>query len=148
MTPLFVSAEFVFTEAGESEFLVHRDRTLAEVRAVDGCLHAVLWTRPGRRYQFSTLWSDAEAVARWVENEFHRTILMPGFRKWCSEGCFGEYRLEKDHERARKCGACGRWTRALPGWDESRPSLCQPCGARLAEPADAGADGTRGRLTS
>ncbi|NNL84402.1 MAG: hypothetical protein HKP27_02060, partial [Myxococcales bacterium] len=82
--PLLVLAEFVFTEEGEAEFLRHRDRTLDEVRAVTGCLQAVLWARAGRRYQFSTLWTDDEAVARWVENEFHRSILMPGFRKWCT----------------------------------------------------------------
>jgi quinol monooxygenase YgiN len=129
--PLLVLAEFVFTEAGEAQFLPHLDRTMAETRAVEGCLQAVVWTRPARRYQFSTLWTDAEAVRRWVENEFHRTVLMPGFRKWCSEGCFGEYGLDTDHKRARKCGSCGRWSQALPGWDEARPEACEKCGARL-----------------
>ncbi len=135
-TPLRVLAEFVFTEEGEAEFLCHRDRTLEEVRLVTGCLQAVLWTRPGRRYSFSTLWTDAEAVTRWVENEFHRTVLMPGFRKWCTEGCFGEYRLETDHKRARKCARCGRWTQDLPGWDERIPSSCEKCGVRLEAVAD------------
>jgi hypothetical protein len=129
--PLLVLAEFVFTEAGEAEFLHHRDRTLDEVRAFPGCLQAVLWARPGRRYQFSTLWSDGAAVTRWVENEFHRSVLMPGFRKWCTEGCFGEYRLATDHERARQCAGCGRWTRGLPGWDERVPSTCKNCEAPL-----------------
>lgn len=135
--PLLVTAEFVFTEEGEEEFLRHRDRTLDEVRAVEGCLQAVLWSRPRRRYQFSTLWTGPEAVTRWVENEFHRTTLMPGFRKWCSEGCFGEYALDTDHPRARKCGSCGRWTQGLPGWDERHPERCQKCGAEQAQPSDA-----------
>lgn len=136
MVPLLVLAEFVFTDGGEEEFLRHRDRTLAEIRGIDGCLQAVLWARPGRRYQFSTLWTDGQAVTRWVENEFHRTILMPGFRKWCTEGCFGEYRLETDHKRARKCASCGRWTQDVPGWDESRPGACQKCAAGLAPPLE------------
>lgn len=135
MKPLLVTAEFVFTEEGDAEMARHLERTLDEVRRIEGCLQAVVWTRPGRRYQFATLWSDAGAVTRWVENEFHRTVLMPGFRKWCTEGCFGEYLLEQDHERARKCPSCGRWTRALPGWDEGVPAACAKCGAGLGVPA-------------
>jgi heme-degrading monooxygenase HmoA len=131
MTPLLVLAEFVFTEEGEHEFLPHLARTLDEVRAIDGCLQAVLWKRSRRRYQFSTLWSDADAVTRWVDNEFHQSILMPGFRKWCTEGCFGEYRLETDHNRARKCARCGRWTQSSPGWNEALPATCGKCGAPL-----------------
>lgn len=135
MTPLLVLAEFVFTEEGEAEFLRHRERTLEEVRGVEGCLQAVLWTRPERRYQFATWWTQASAVTRWVENEFHRSVLVPGFRSWCSEGCFGEYALERDHRRARRCPACGRWTQALPGWDEAGPGACGKCGAALEVPA-------------
>ena len=136
MKPLLVTAEFVFTEDGEAEFRRHQGRMLEEVRAIDGCLQAVAWTRPGRRYQFSTLWSDAAAVTRWVENEFHRTVLMPGFRKWCTVGCFGEYLLETDHQRARKCPSCGRWTQQQPGFDERTPATCAKCGAGLTLPAD------------
>ena len=136
-SPLLVVAEFVFSEEGEAQFLPHLDRTLAETRGVDGCLQAVVWTRPGRRYLFSTLWDDAAAVKRWVDNEFHRKVLMAGFRKWCTEGCFGEYTLASDHKRARKCASCGRWTQALPGWDESRPSACGKCGAELEPALDA-----------
>lgn len=134
--PLLVLAEFVFTPEGEAEFLRHRDRTLEETRGVDGCIQAVLWDRPGRRYQFSTLWRDADSVARWVENDFHKQVLMPGFRKWCSEGCFGEYTLAKDHARARKCASCGRWTQGRPGWDESQPGTCGKCDASLDIPPD------------
>jgi heme-degrading monooxygenase HmoA len=136
MTPLLVLAEFAFTKHGEPAFLAHLDRTLAEVRGIEGCLQAVVWSRPARRYQFSTLWSDADAVTRWVENEFHRTVLMPGFRAWCTEGCFGEYALATDHRRARKCESCGRWTQTFPGWDESQPSTCVKCGAGLRLPQE------------
>ncbi len=125
--PLLVLAEFVFTEEGEAAFLPHLDQTMEETRATEGCLQAVLWTRPGRRYQFSTLWSERAAVTRWVENDFHRRVLMPGFRKWCVEGCFGDYRLTIDHARARKCPDCGRWTQEQPGWDERRPAQCAKC---------------------
>lgn len=131
MKPLLLLAEFVFTEEGEREMERHLERTLSEVRAVEGCLHAVVWKRPARRYQFSTLWSDDDGVGRWVENDFHRTILMPGFRDWCTEGCFGEYRLETDHPRARRCTACGRWTQEQPGWDERRPGSCAKCGGGI-----------------
>lgn len=136
VSPLLVVAEFVFTAEGEAEFMLHRDRTLDEARSVEGCIQAVLWNRPGRRVQFSTLWDDAAAVRRWVENEFHQTVLLPGFRKWCTEGCFGEYLLETDHKRARKCATCGRWTQDRPGWDESRPSACGKCGKQLQLPRD------------
>ena len=135
--PLLVVAEFVFSEQGETAFLPHLERTLDETRGVDGCLQAVVWTRPGRRYFFSTLWDDATAVKRWVDNEFHRKVLMPGFRNWCTEGCFGEYSLAADHKRARKCASCGRWTQDLPGWDESRPAVCKKCGVALEPPLDA-----------
>ena len=134
MPPLLVLAEFVFSEAGEAAFLGHLDRTLEEARATPGCLQAVLWSRPGRRYQFSTLWDDGEAVTRWVENEFHRSVLLPGFRAWCVEGCFGQYRLDDDAPRARRCPACGRWTQGRPGWDERQPAVCGRCGAELEMP--------------
>ena len=77
--PLLVVAEFVFTEAGEAEFLVHRDRTLDECRAIDGCLQAVLWERPGRRYQFSTLWTGTGPVARPVAEQADGQV--PGRRR-------------------------------------------------------------------
>lgn len=129
--PLLVNAEFVFSAEGEAEYLTHHERTLHEVASTPGCLQAVAWRRSGRRYQFSTLWADAESVTRWVENEFHRSVLMPGFRTWCTEGCFGEFRLESDHQRARKCAHCGRWTKTLPGWDEREPSQCGTCGTGM-----------------
>jgi quinol monooxygenase YgiN len=135
MAVLLVTAEFRCSEAGDAELRRHVERTLAEVRAVPGCLQATLWERPQeRRLLFATWWSDAEAVGRWVENEFHRTVLMPGFRRWCTEGSFSELRVADEHARARKCAACGRWTSAAPGWSEQEPSHCRQCGAPLAPP--------------
>jgi quinol monooxygenase YgiN len=129
-----VLAEFRCTEAGDAELRRQLDRTLAETRAVEGCLQATVWERPAeRRYLFTTHWSDREAVRRWVENEFHRTVLMPGFRRWCSEGSFGDYVLDADHDRARKCPACGRWTPGRPGWSEQVPAACRQCGQKLNE---------------
>jgi quinol monooxygenase YgiN len=132
MTPLLVLAEFRSSEEGDADLRSHMDRTLREVRGVEGCLQATVWERPAeRRYLFTTIWSDRYAVRRWVENEFHRTTLMPGFRRWCSEGSFSEFALETDHDRARKCAACGRWTRGRPGWAEQEPSTCRHCGGEL-----------------
>jgi len=133
MTPLLVLAEFRCTEAGDVEFRRHLERTLAEARAVEGCLQAGVWERPAeRRYLFTTYWTDADALARWVQNEFHRTTLMPGFRRWCDEGSFSELSLAAGHARARKCAACGRWTREAPGWSERGPASCRHCGGALA----------------
>lgn len=131
--PLLVVAEFRCTAEGDAALREHLARTLAEVRATGGCLEAQVWERPAeRRYLFTTYWTDGDAVGRWIENEFHRTVLMPGFRRWCSEGSFGELRLETDHDRARKCGACGRWTSGRPGWSEASPAACRHCGASFA----------------
>jgi quinol monooxygenase YgiN len=132
MTPFMVVAEFRCTADGEILLRQQLDRTLQEVRAVEGCLHATVWERPAeRRFLFTTYWTDRDAVGRWVDNEFHRTVLMPGFRLWCSEGSFGELRLEADHDRARKCLACGRWTSGRPGWAEGEPARCRNCGREL-----------------
>lgn len=133
MAALLVLAEFRCSEDGDAELRGHLDRTLVAVRAVAGCLQATVWERPAeRRYLFLTWWSDAEAVGRWVDDEFHRTVLMPGFRRWCVEGSFSELTLAADHDRARKCAACGRWTAGRPGWSEQGPATCRQCGAPLA----------------
>jgi len=133
MTPLLVTAEFHCSEAGDAELRKHLDRTLDEARGVEGCLQAEVWERPAeRRYYFTTVWTDRAALRRWVENEFHRSVLMPAFRRWCTEGSFGEFALEADHDRARKCAACGRWTRARPGWSAQVPATCRECGRDLA----------------
>jgi len=132
-TPLQVLAEFACSESGDAELRKQLERTLAETRATPGCLDAQVWERPSeRRFLFTTYWTDAEAVRRWVENEFHRTTLMPAFRKWCVEGAFSEFTLATDHDRAKKCASCGRWTPGRPGWGEREPSTCRNCGASLA----------------
>jgi quinol monooxygenase YgiN len=140
--PHVVLADFRCTEDGDAVFRTHLDRTLAETRGVPGCLGAEVWERPGRRYRFFTLWSDAAAVARWVGHPFHREVLMPGFRAWCCEGWFGELRLEVDHARARRCAGCGRWTRSPTGWNEAEPARCRHCEASL-DPGDAPREPTR-----
>jgi hypothetical protein len=140
MMPLLVVAEFRRSEGGDAELRKHLDRTLDDARAVGGCVQATVWERPAeRRYLFTTMSSDRDAVRRSVENDFHRTVLMPGFRRWCTEGSFGEFSLDADHDRARKCPACGRWTRARPGWSEQGPATCRECGGALA--AAPGSDG-------
>ncbi|HXX46843.1 MAG TPA: antibiotic biosynthesis monooxygenase [Myxococcota bacterium] len=138
MTPLLVLAEFGCSETGDGELRAQLDRTLRETRAVEGCLQATVWERAAeRRFLFVTYWSDGDAVRRWVENEFHRTALMPGFRKWCVEGSFSEFTAaEPDHARARKCASCGRWSQAKPGWSEAAPASCRQCGAGLAHAAE------------
>lgn len=131
-TPLLVLAEFGCSPDGEAELRAHLDRTLAETRATPGCLQAQVWERPAeRRFLFTTYWTDAAALRRWVDDAFHRTTLMPGFRRWCVEGSFAELTLSADHDRARKCAACGRWTSARPGWSERGPTTCRQCGGPL-----------------
>jgi quinol monooxygenase YgiN len=134
MTPLLVLAEFGCSETGDTELRAELDRTLRETRGVDGCLQATVWERAAeRRFLFVTYWSDAAALRRWVENDFHRTVLMPAFRKWCVEGSFSEFdAAEPDHARARKCPSCGRWSQAKPGWSEAAPATCRQCGASLS----------------
>ncbi len=130
--PLLVIAEFGCTEDGEGPFLEHLERTLTECRGIAGCLDATVWQRPPRRYTFLTAWEDRAAVDRWVQNPFHREVLMPAFRRWCNEGWFSEWDLTADHKRARKCAHCGRWTQILPGWQEHARMTCQHCGEPLA----------------
>ena len=132
--PLLVLAEFRCTPEGDVALREQLPRTLAEVRATPGCLQAGLGERPAeRRYLFTTYWADGDGVGRRVENEFQRSVRMPGFSRWCSEGSFGELRLEADHDRARRCGACARWTSAPPGWSEASSAACRQCGASLAD---------------
>ena len=132
MNALLVLAEFRCSEAGLAELRKHMEQTLRETRAVQGCLQAEVWKRPDeRRFLFTTYWTDSAAVTRWVENEFHRVTLMPGFRKWCVEGAFSEFTETVEHDRARKCPACGRWTTARPGWSVSGPKTCRQCGGAL-----------------
>ena len=133
MTPLLVLAEFGCSDTGAAELRAQLDRTLHETRSVAGCLQATVWERAAeRRLLFVTFWSGADAVRRWVLNDFHRTVLMPAFRKWCVEGSFSEVSAaEPEHARARKCDSCGRWSQAKPGWSEAEPTACRQCGASL-----------------
>src|SRR5712691_3685133 len=103
MAELLVLVEFVCSEEGEATFREHLPRTLEEVRAIESCLHAHAWARPERRYLFQTLWMDGDALDRWMQNEFHRSVLMPSFRQWCTESQFSFWNLSADHERVRKC---------------------------------------------
>ncbi len=126
-----VLVEFGCSEAGEAPFRAQVARTIAEVRAVEGCLETLLYARPQRLYLFTSVWRDRAAVERWVRHDFHRQVLMPAFRQWCTEGWFSYWALEADRNRARKCPQCGRWTQALPGWTELNPAVCARCGADL-----------------
>jgi quinol monooxygenase YgiN len=140
-----VGADNGFAEGLTEELRAQLERTLAETRAVEGCLEATVWERPAeRRYLFTTYWTDGEAVKRWVANNFHKTVLMPGFRRWCVEGSFSEFAQSADHDRARKCASCGRWTAGRPGWSEREPSKCRQCGAALASNPPSAAVGARG----
>jgi quinol monooxygenase YgiN/ribosomal protein S27AE len=129
MEPQLVLVEFGFTEDGEKEFLAQLDRILDEVRSIDGCLEAIVYKRPERLYLFYTLWRDQAAIDRWVQNEYHRTVLMANFTKWANEGWFGYWHLGADRKRVRKCPSCGRWAQAQPGWKELSLSQCPRCGA-------------------
>jgi quinol monooxygenase YgiN len=132
MEPLLVLVEFGFTEEGEKEFLMYLDRVLDEVCSIDGCLEAIVYKRPERMYLFYTLWRDQEAIDRWVQNEFHRNVLMTGFTRWANEGWFGYWNLKADRKRVRKCPSCGRWSQAQPGWTEMTPTTCTRCGTPFA----------------
>lgn len=131
MAQLLVLVEFVCSEDGEAPFVEHLPRTMDEVRSIDGCLQGHVWSRPERRYLFFTLWTGSDAVDRWMENEFHRSVLMPSFRQWCTESQFSFWDMADDHERVRKCPACGRWSRGSPGWDVALPDVCRNCSAPL-----------------
>lgn len=107
---------------------MHLDRALDEVRSIDGCLVAIIYKRPERMYLFYTHWRDQEAIDRWVQNEFHRNVLMTGFTRWANEGWFGYWNLKADRKRVRKCPSCGRWSQAQPGWTEMTLTTCARCG--------------------
>jgi quinol monooxygenase YgiN len=128
MEPQLVLVEFGFTEGGEKEFLAQLDHILDEVRSIDGCLEAIVYERPERMYLFYSVWRDQEAIDRWVQNEFHRTVLMTGFTRWANEGWFGYWHLAADRKRVRKCPSCGRWSQAQPGWTEMTLTTCARCG--------------------
>jgi len=80
--PVMTLAEFGFTGDGEAAFLEVLPQMEREVRSVDGCREYRLWRGPAGEYVFFVVWDDQAAVDRWVQNEFHRTTLMPAFRRW------------------------------------------------------------------
>jgi hypothetical protein len=57
----------------------------------------------------------------WLGGALHRASRSP----------FSEFALSADHDRARKCAACGRWTSARPGWSVQGPATCRQCGGEL-----------------
>lgn len=131
MEPLLTLVEFAFTEEGEAAFRVVLPQMESEVRSIQGCLEYRLYRGAGGEYLFYNVWDDRAAVDRWLHNEFHRTVLMPAFRKWATLGWFSYWDLSGDNNRARKCMACGRWTQSLPGWDAKIPTECSRCGAPM-----------------
>lgn len=130
--PLLSLVEIGFREeVAEAEFKAVLPRMEQELRSIEGCLEARTFVGAGRRYFFFTVWKDEAALQRWVDNEFHRTTLMPGFKRWCDEAWFGYWSLFKDNDRVRRCAKCGRWTREQPGWSTAGPAKCSRCGAEL-----------------
>lgn len=129
--PLLSLVEMAFTEEGEAAFLEVLPRMEDEIQAVPGCFEYRLYRGRGGEYLFYTVWDGQAALDLWVANEFHRSVLMPAFRKWATLGWFGFWDLARDDNRARKCLACGRWTQSKPGWDAKIPTECSRCGARM-----------------
>jgi heme-degrading monooxygenase HmoA len=131
--PLLILVELGFRDdAAEQEFKTVLPRMESELAGIVGCLERRTFIGAGRRYLFFTVWQDEAALERWVNNEFHRTILMPGFRRWCDEAWFGYWSMLKDNDRVRRCPACGRWTPEQPGWSSKGPAKCGRCGAELS----------------
>lgn len=102
----------------------------AETRPIDGRAAEALPAAPPRL-----------VVAEFVfhaegEPQFRRHLQRTLDEARATEGCFGEYLLDADHDRARKCPSCGRWTKERPGWHEARPSGCAHCSAAFAIPID------------
>jgi quinol monooxygenase YgiN len=127
--PFLALVEMAFSEEGEAAFVEVLPQMESEIQAIPGCLEYRKYRGPGGEYLFFSVWDGQEALDRWVANEFHRQVLMPGFRKWCTLGWFGFWDARRDDNRARKCMACGRWTQTQPGWDAKQPTECSRCGA-------------------
>ncbi len=131
--PLLTLVEIGFRDDGaEQEFRAVLPRMEQELANIEGCLEARTFIGAGRRYLFFTVWQDEAALQRWIDNEFHRTTLMPSFKRWCDEAYFGYWSVFKDNDRVRRCANCGRWTREQPGWSSKGPVNCGRCGADLA----------------
>lgn len=129
--PLLMLVEMVFHAEGAAAFAAHLPRVREEMRAIPGCIRVAVDSEPDGRYTFTTLWEDDAALQRWVDHPFHRDVLMANFRNWAIEAWFSRWDLVEDAPRSRRCGQCGRWTRAQPGWRGMSPAQCQRCGATL-----------------
>lgn len=125
-----VDIRFASSE-GEQAFLDSYSQMEREVKAVAGCLDYRVYRGEDRLYLFFVVWQDRAAVKRWVDNAFHRTVLMANFRRWCKEGWFAYWGVERDYPRARKCLACNAWTRSQPGWSTAEPTTCRYCGTSV-----------------
>ena len=134
MEPILLLVEMAYTDDGERSLQEVLPQLEAEMRSIPGMLEYRLYqaAESERRYLCYTVWEDREAIQRWVDNTFHRTVLMPAFRKWAVEGAFDYWTLQQDNPRSRKCPSCGRWTREQPGWDATVPATCVHCGAPLS----------------
>ena len=132
MEPVLTLVEMGFRdEETEQAFREVMPRMETELAGIPGCLENRVYQRPGRRYLFFTVWEDQAAIQRWVDNEFHRTVLMVNFPRWTDEGWFSYWTTLEDHDRVRKCPACGRWASGQPGWSATGPTTCARCGAPL-----------------
>ncbi len=86
--PLLLLVEMGFSVEGEQALLDVIARMDDELRSIPGLLEYQRFQRPERAYLFLTVWENQDAIDRWVANEFHRSVLMPGFRKWAVEATF------------------------------------------------------------
>mgnify|MGYP005856657963 CR=1 FL=1 len=129
--PLLALAEFVFSEEGERAFQETQKRMEEELASIPGFLGYRPLALGDRRYLLLSLWEGEEALDRWVQNPFHRSVLMANFREWCLESWFAYG--DTARPRVRRCRACGRWTRAEPGWDPHKPDRCVHCGRSWAD---------------
>ena len=138
-TPLLVLAEFGCSETGDAELRAQLERTLAETRAVEAASRRPSGSAPPSAATCSRPTGPTARPSR-AGSRTSSTVRRScrGFRRWCIEGGFSEFTLAADHDRARKCASCGRWTQGRPGWSEHAPSACRQCSeAFTREPVNA-----------
>jgi quinol monooxygenase YgiN len=127
--PFLMLVEMVFHADGAAAFAAHLPRMREEMQRIPGCLRLAIASEPEGRYTFTSLWEDDAALQRWVDNAFHREVLMANFRHWAIEAWFSRWELADDAPRSRRCPRCERWTRAQPGVSGTEPARCRYCGA-------------------
>lgn len=140
--PQLVLVEMAFTEEGAAAIESLLPRMESELRSLPGLLTTRVFKQEGGRYLFYTVWQDRASVQAWVDNAFHREVLMANFRAWAIEATFTYWTLTEDHPRVRKCPACKRWTSASPGWEMAEPATCSRCGAPLRRDEEQRSRGT------